>query len=192
MDIASLQSFQKGWTPAGSSAWLLATLGAPRGGEGSGGCVLSSVTSSRPSQWHWRRPLTTALNEVSGATCTKPHGDRRLPEPRPRTMLCGARRRVWPGTPSSSRCTRKNSVERGLTRSSRSGRRNGTSVAPWNRSSTTRSFFFLKNTKNAKRKTEKQNTFFSKKFEQEQEKQGEKQEGFFLFDTARKMFFKEC
>ena len=34
--------------------------------------MLSGVTSSRPSQWHWRRPLTTAPNEVSGATCTKP------------------------------------------------------------------------------------------------------------------------
>ena len=41
--------------------------------------MLSGVTSSRPSQWHWRRPLTTALNEVSGATCTKPHGDRGPP-----------------------------------------------------------------------------------------------------------------
>ena len=38
--------------------------------------MLSGVTSSRPSQLHWRWPLTTALNEVSGATCTKPHGDR--------------------------------------------------------------------------------------------------------------------
>ena len=38
--------------------------------------MLSGVTSSRPSQWHWRRPLTTALNEVSCATCTKSHGDR--------------------------------------------------------------------------------------------------------------------
>ena len=98
----------KGWTLAGSSAWLLATLGALRGGEGSG-CVLSGVTSSRPSQWHWRWPLTTALHEVSGATCTKPHGDRGPPVQRPRTMLCGARRRVWPVIPSSSRCTRKNS-----------------------------------------------------------------------------------
>ena len=49
--------------------------GAPRGGEGSGGCVLSGVTSSRPSQWHWRQPLTTALNKVGGPTCAKPHGD---------------------------------------------------------------------------------------------------------------------
>ena len=54
-------------------------------------------------------------------------------------MLCRARRRVWPGTPSSSRCSRKNSGERGLTGFTRSGRRNGTSGAPWNRLSTTRS-----------------------------------------------------
>ena len=101
--------------------------------------MLSGVTSSRPSQWHWRRPLTTALNEVSGATCTKPYGDRGPPVQRPRTMLYGARRRVWPGIPSSSRCTRKNSGARGLTGSTRSGRRNGTSGAPWSRLSTTRS-----------------------------------------------------
>ena len=53
-------------------------------------------------------------------------------------MLCEAIRRVWPGTPSSSRCTRKNSGERGLTGSSRSGRRRGISGAPWYRSSTAR------------------------------------------------------
>ena len=52
---------------------------------------------------------------------------------RPRTMLYGARRRVWPGIPSSSRCTRKNSGARCLTDSSRSSRRRGTSGAPWNR-----------------------------------------------------------
>ena len=46
---------------------------------------------------------------------------------------------MWPGTPSSSRCTRKNSGARGLTGSTRSGRRNDFSGAPWNRSSTTRS-----------------------------------------------------
>ena len=87
---------------------------------------------------HWRRPLTTAL-EVSGATCTKPHGDRGPPVQRPRTLLYGARRRVWPGIPSSSRCTRKNSGARGLTGFSRSGRKTGSSGAPWSRSSTTRS-----------------------------------------------------
>ena len=78
--------------------------------------MLSGVTSSSPSLWHWRRPLTTALNEVSGAICTKPHGDRGPPVQRPRTPLYGARRRVWPGIPSSSRCTRENSNVRGLTR----------------------------------------------------------------------------
>ena len=83
--------------------------------------MLSGVTSSRPSQWHWRRPLTTALNEVSGTICTKPHGDRGPPVQRPRTTLYGARRRVWPGIPSSSRCTRKNSGARGLTGFTRSG-----------------------------------------------------------------------
>ena len=46
---------------------------------------------------------------------------------------------MWPGTPSSSRCTRKNSGERSLTGSLRSGRRRGISGAPWYRSSTTRS-----------------------------------------------------
>ena len=95
--------------------------------------MLSGVTSSRPSQWHWR-----ALNEVSGATCTKPQGDRGPPVPRPRTTLYGARRRVWPGIPSSSRCTKKNSGGRGLTGFTRSGRRNGTSGTPWSRSSTAR------------------------------------------------------
>ena len=44
---------------------------------------------------------------------------------RPRTMLYGARRRVRPGIPSSSLCTRKNSGARGLTGSTRSGRRHG-------------------------------------------------------------------
>ena len=79
------------------------------------------------------------LNEVSGGTWTKPQGDRGPPVPRPRTTLYGARRRVWPGIPSSSRCARKNSGARGLTGSTRSGRRNGFSGAPWNRTSTTRS-----------------------------------------------------
>ena len=46
---------------------------------------------------------------------------------------------MWPGIPSSSRCTRKNSGARGLTGFTRSGRRNGTSGAPWNRTSTPRS-----------------------------------------------------
>ena len=103
--------------------------------------MLSGFTSSRPSQWHWRRPLTTALKEVSGATCTstKPHGDRGPPVQRPRTMLHGARRRVWPGISSSSRCMRKNSGARGLTDFTRSGRKTGYSGAPWSRSSTTRS-----------------------------------------------------
>ena len=52
---------------------------------------------------------------------------------RPRTMLYGARRRVWPGIPSSSRCTRKNSGARGLIGFTRSGRKTGYSGAPWNR-----------------------------------------------------------
>ena len=51
--------------------------------------------------------------------------------PRPRTTLYGARRRVWPGIPSSSRCTRKNSGARGLTGSTRSGRKAGYSGAPF-------------------------------------------------------------
>ena len=59
--------------------------------------------------------------------------------PRPRTTLYGARRRVWPGIPSSSRCTRKNSGARGLTGSTKSGRKAGYSGAPWSRSSTPRS-----------------------------------------------------
>ena len=54
-------------------------------------------------------------------------------------MLHGARRRVWPGIRSSSRCTRKNSSARGLTGFTRSGRKTGSSDAPWDRSSTTRS-----------------------------------------------------
>ena len=54
-------------------------------------------------------------------------------------MLCGARRRVWPEIPRYSRLTRKNSGVRGLTGSSRSGRRRGISGAQWNRSSKTRS-----------------------------------------------------
>ena len=39
--------------------------------------MLSGVKSSRHLHWHWRRPLTSALNEVSGAICTKPHGGQR-------------------------------------------------------------------------------------------------------------------
>ena len=54
-------------------------------------------------------------------------------------MLCGARRRVWPGIPRSSRCTRKNSGARGLAGFTRSGRKTGSRGAPWNRSSTPRS-----------------------------------------------------
>ena len=46
---------------------------------------------------------------------------------------------MWLGIPSSSRCTRMNSGARGLTGFTRSGRRRGTSGAPWNRSSTPRS-----------------------------------------------------
>ena len=53
-------------------------------------------------------------------------------------MLHGARRRVWPGMPSSSRCTRMSSGVRGLTGYTRSGRRNGTSGTPRSRSSTAR------------------------------------------------------
>ena len=40
---------------------------------------------------------------------------------------------MWPGTPSSSRCSRKNSGERGLIGSTRSGRRRGISGALWSR-----------------------------------------------------------
>ena len=43
---------------------------------------------------------------------------------------------MWPGTLSSSRCSRKNSGVRGLTGCTRSGRRRGTSGTPWNRLST--------------------------------------------------------
>ena len=38
---------------------------------------------------------------------------------------------MWPGIPSSCRCTRKNSGARGLTGSTRSGRKAGYSGAPW-------------------------------------------------------------
>ena len=48
-------------------------------GEGGCGCALSGTTSSTQSQWHWRRPLTTARQEVSGANRTKPHRGRRPP-----------------------------------------------------------------------------------------------------------------
>ena len=48
---------------------------------------------------------------------------------------------MWPGIPSSSRCTRKNSGVRGRTGFTRSGRRNGTSGTPWSRSSTPCSSF---------------------------------------------------
>ena len=115
---------------------LNASPQAPHGGGGSGGSAPCCGMSGCPSLWHRRRPLTTALNEVSGATCMKPHGDRGPPVQRPRTMLYGARRRVWPGILSSSRCTRTNSGARGLTGSTRSGRKAGYSGTPWNRLST--------------------------------------------------------
>ena len=115
---------------------LNASPQAPHGGGGSGGSAPCCCMSGCPSLWHWRRPLTTALNEVSGTICTKPHGDRGPPVQRPRTKLYGARRQVWPGILSSSRCSRKNSGARGLTGSPRSGRKAGYSGTPWNRLST--------------------------------------------------------
>ena len=41
--------------------------------------MLSGTTSSTQSQWHWRRPLTTARQEVTGAHRTKPYRGRRPP-----------------------------------------------------------------------------------------------------------------
>ena len=56
---------------------LNASPQAPHGGGGSGGSAPCCGMSGCPSLWHWRRPLTTALNEVSGAICTKPQGGQR-------------------------------------------------------------------------------------------------------------------
>ena len=44
---------------------LNASPQAPHGGGGSGGSAPCCGMSGCPSLWHWRRPLTTALNEVS-------------------------------------------------------------------------------------------------------------------------------
>ena len=61
----------------GSSAWLLATPGAPRGGGGSDGCVLSGVTSS--SRPRWQQPSTTLRQRVLGPCRTTFYGTRTLP-----------------------------------------------------------------------------------------------------------------
>ena len=121
------------------------------GGQRSGvvtvGCACTGGTSSLRCRWPWQQPFMTAVmlgplrTMLYGARRlpgqrprTTLRGARRLPGQRPRTMLCGARRRVWPVTPSSSRCTRKNSGVRGLTASLASGR--GLCSAPWSRSLT--------------------------------------------------------
>ena len=104
----------KGWTLAGSSAWLLATLGAPRGGEGSGGCVaqwrheqqtvamaLAAATHHSAQRGEWRdsnetprgQKTATAYNARAQWGC-----DRRL------SLRCG-RRSGFSSTPWSTRST---------------------------------------------------------------------------------------
>ena len=101
------------------------------------GCACTGGTSSLRCRWPWQQPFITAV--MWGPCRTTLYGARRLPGRRPRTALRGARRRVWPGIPSSSRCMKMSSGARGLTGCTRSGRRNGFSGTPWERSSTTRS-----------------------------------------------------
>ena len=52
-----------------------------------------ALRAAGPSQWHWRWPLTTAHNEVSGATRTKPYGDTRPPQLGSRVSSRSASRR---------------------------------------------------------------------------------------------------